>query len=78
MKTTKEMTQEILIIGATQRLEELNKEREILLKIIEKRDLTKTKLKIKVQKKKKLHWTQTKEARKQQSERMKRYWKEKK
>lgn len=49
----------LLVIGATKRLEEINKEADLLKKIIEKSSTVKTlRLKAAPKKRKKLHWTQ--------------------
>lgn len=61
MKSTNEIKAELLKVGAITRLEELNKERNILLKILGKTEPTKTKDIIKSARKYKRnrkHWTQ--------------------
>lgn len=59
MISRKLIVSELLVRGATQRLEELNKEAEELRKIIERNSTVKTlKLKVAPKKRKKLHWTQ--------------------
>lgn len=56
MKTT--LHQELIALGATQRLEELNKERERLIKLIDKYSAKPIPRLVKSNKRKKLHWTQ--------------------
>lgn len=71
MKTT--LLNELIVSGATQRLNELNKEVEQLKSIINRYSA----VKIPVFKKKK-HWTQTPRGRKIMSKRAKAIWKAKK
>ena len=62
MKLLKELRKELIIAGATQRLLELNQERDVLLKLLnqdnEKRDKILAHVKRKKYTRRKKHWTQ--------------------
>lgn len=80
MKITSNLTSELIVIGATARLEDLNKQREALIKIIEKYSgIPKKELHMKhkrgpYKKRKKLHWTQTPEGKRKMSLAQKKIW----
>lgn len=83
MKIT--LQKELLVLGATKRLEELNKERELLVKIINDnsavpvvnlREPRECLMKQEKEKRKKLHWTQTPEGKRKMSRVQKKVWRE--
>lgn len=87
MKTSREIAKELLVIGATRRLEELNEERKYLIRVIERNTQTKPlqfqapvkrRAKRKVKGAKRPMWSSTPEGRARMSEIRKKWWKDKK
>lgn len=87
MKTSREIARELLVIGATRRLEELNEERKYLIRVIERNTQTKEltferpkpkRKHRKVKEAKRPMWSSTPEGRARMSEIRKKWWKDKK